>query len=324
MEQRDFFKTTAAMTAFTMAGTSQFNPNVLANGPMPSTNNRIQTGIFKLRGEDIKVHGIQTGSVAVKKNFRTKKGRGLFSKINILIGQEYTEYLPIWVWVVEHPEGVIVIDTGEIEAAMHAEFYAGVSRESKFNLFALGIRLSVTHTDELGSQLSRLNIGTTKVSKVVLTHLHGDHTDGLRFFKNREIIVNELEYKHPYGSLPSTYPKWFNPTLVNYQKNRVDTFELAFPLTKSEDMFLVSTPGHTRYHSSVLLKTDDVDLLFAGDVTYTSQQLQSFELAGAHQDYALSLKTFQNILTHAAKHPLIYLPTHDEHAADRMVGKITV
>jgi len=70
----------------------------------------------KLRGEEVKVHGICTGTVAVKRNFKTKKGPGFLAKINIFPDQYYTEYLPIWIWVIEHPAGSIVIDTGEIEA----------------------------------------------------------------------------------------------------------------------------------------------------------------------------------------------------------------
>jgi glyoxylase-like metal-dependent hydrolase (beta-lactamase superfamily II) len=81
------------------------------------------TTTVKLHGKDVKVHGLSIGTVAVKKNFKTKNGIGPLSKINILLGHEYTEYLPIWVWVIEHPEGTIVIDTGENAESLDIDKY---------------------------------------------------------------------------------------------------------------------------------------------------------------------------------------------------------
>jgi N-acyl homoserine lactone hydrolase len=154
-----------------------------------------------------------------------------------------------------------------------------------------------------------------------MTHLHGDHTDGLKFFPGNEIIVNEAEHAKPYGNLPTTYPKWFSPTLVNFLNDKVDIFDVAYPLTKSEDLLLVPTPGHTHHHSSVLLKTDHEHILFAGDVSYTSRQLLAYEFAGANIDYAASRKTYDNISKYAKRHPLIYLPSHDGDSAKRLAGK---
>ena len=70
----------------------------------------------------MKVHAIQTGLISVKENFLNQKGQGLLSKLNIVFGNSYADFMPIWVWVIEHPEGVIVIDTGDIEESCHKEF----------------------------------------------------------------------------------------------------------------------------------------------------------------------------------------------------------
>jgi N-acyl homoserine lactone hydrolase len=67
----------------------------------------------KLRGEAVKIHGLCTGMVAVKTNFRSRKGPGELAKLNILLDKNYTTYLPIWVWAIEHPEGILIIDTVE-------------------------------------------------------------------------------------------------------------------------------------------------------------------------------------------------------------------
>ena len=104
---------------------------------MSSSSESILTSIYQSNGKDIKVHAIQTGQISVKNNFRTRKGIGLLSKLNILLGQKFTEYIPIWAWVIEHPEGIIVIDTGDIEEADYSAFYKNESLNSKFNLLAM-------------------------------------------------------------------------------------------------------------------------------------------------------------------------------------------
>jgi N-acyl homoserine lactone hydrolase len=282
------------------------------------------TALYQSNGKDIKVHAISTGSISVKKNFMIRKGPGPISKLNILLGKEYTSYLPIWVFVIEHPEGIMVIDTGDVAEADHDEFYKKEGLTNKMNLYAMANQRMISRDDELDIQLAALNIKVTDVSQVVLTHLHGDHIDGVKFFTSNEIIVNELESKSPYGYLPTTVPGWFKPTLVNYSKNRVDYFDQAYPITKAEDVLLVSTPGHTKQHSSVLLKTDHEHILFAGDLTYQNYQLEKFEMSAAHQDYGLSLKSMKNALAYSRKYPFVYLPSHDFDSGKRLLNKTTM
>jgi glyoxylase-like metal-dependent hydrolase (beta-lactamase superfamily II) len=121
--------------------------------------------------------------------------------------------------------------------------------------------------------------------------------------------------------LATTYPKWFNPTLVNFSKDRVDFFDIAYPLTKSEDVLLVPTPGHTYHHASVLLKTDNGHILFAGDTSYKHQQLLDNKFAGSNIDLDQTKKTYNNILSYAKKYPVIYLPSHDENSGNRLVNR---
>ncbi|MDP4265432.1 MAG: N-acyl homoserine lactonase family protein [Bacteroidota bacterium] len=285
------------------------------------TTNAIQTSVFSVNSREVKVHAVQTGLISVKENFLNRKGQGFMSKLNIVMGSSYADFMPIWVWVIEHPEGIIVVDTGDIEASRHKEFYKNESVGKRLTLSAMANKRDISRHDELDAQLMRLGIRPDQVSKVVLTHLHGDHTDGLKFFPGNEIIVNEAEYRKPYGNLATTYPQWFNPTLVSFLKDRVDFFDRAYPLTKSEDVLLVPTPGHTYHHASVLLKTDKGHILFAGDTSYKHQQLLDNRFAGANIDIAQTQRTYHTILRYAEKYPLIYLPSHDENSGNRLVNR---
>ena len=61
----------------------------------------------------MKVHAISTGTVAVHERQREGSGPGPLRPVNTLLDRHWTDPLPIYVWVIEHPEGLIVVDTGE-------------------------------------------------------------------------------------------------------------------------------------------------------------------------------------------------------------------
>jgi N-acyl homoserine lactone hydrolase len=279
------------------------------------------TTTVKLKGKEVKVHALCTGTVAVKRNFRSKNGIGELAKINILLDTHYTEYMPIWVWVIEHPDGLMIVDTGEISAIGNQNKY--LAAESRFMryFFKHGAKFQVNESDELNRQLASIHLKTENVKLVVLTHLHLDHTDGLKFFPGAEIIVGDHEYKHPNGNMPTTYPSWFKPNPVLYKKNKADIFGEAFAISSSEDLLYIPTPGHTAGHSSVIFKTDDYDIIFAGDISYNQEQVLGGELAGINADYTKSKKTYKTLMDYASLHKTIYLPTHDGNAGNRLKNK---
>jgi len=337
MERRKFLTDSAKYTALTFVGTSMFNNNLFASSSMitkqhsslvhtegivdsiPSYQN--VTTVVKLKGKEVKVHALCTGTVAVKTAFRTKKGFGELSKLNILFDQHYTEYLPIWVWVIEHPEGLIVIDTGEVAAISDLDTF--LAKESGFMRYQFKhtARFAITEKDELNYQFEKINLKLDDVKLIALTHLHLDHTDGLKFFPKQEIIVGELEFKHPYSNMPSTYPTWFKPNKVSYKQNRIEVFNQAYPITSAEDLLYIPTPGHTHGHSSIVFKTDEFDIIFAGDTSYNQSQVLAGELAGVNADFKKSKETYKNLIDYASNRKTIYLPTHDETAGKRLANK---
>lgn len=61
----------------------------------------------------MRIHAIQTGTVAVKTHQLSGRGRGTLRPIITLLDTTWTEPVPIYAWVIEHTEGLIVVDTGE-------------------------------------------------------------------------------------------------------------------------------------------------------------------------------------------------------------------
>lgn len=71
----------------------------------------------------IKVHVVQTGWIAVKKNFRELSGPAWLRVPSIVLDKQWTEWLPIQFFVIEHPDGLVVFDTGETARVHEAGYF---------------------------------------------------------------------------------------------------------------------------------------------------------------------------------------------------------
>lgn len=269
-------------------------------------------------GRPLRLHLLSTGSVAVKRRYREARGRGFGALLDFIIDSRFTEWLPIWVLVVEHPEGIFLIDTGEVAAIMRKDYFRSSGWiPSWFD--KTQFRFKVSREDEIDIQLEKLGISTKQIKTIVLTHLHFDHTDGLVHFPDTRVLVNQLEWDKPFGAMKRLWPSDFQPVTVNLDCP-YDMFERTYALTGGEDLVLVHTPGHTYGHCSVLIKTDAGHIMFAGDVCYSQEQLLNDTYTGANASHRMAHDTYERIKDFAQHQSLIFMPAHDPESAYRLAS----
>ena len=275
-----------------------------------------------VKGADAKVHLVSTGAVSVKTKFRDARFTGLPAMIDFILDRKFTEWMPVWVMVIEHPEGIFIIDTGENARVNDKDYFksSGIL-ENWFN--TTQFKFLVKPDEEIGPQLQQLNIDVKNIKAVILTHLHLDHIDGLHYFPSTEIFVNKYEWEKPFGDLPKLYPTWFKPTLIELDET-LEMFTHVRSLTASKDIFLIQTPGHTYGHCSVLFKTDDFNIFFGADVCYSQQQLLQNKYAGTNCSHKLAQDTYEKLTAFIKSHKTIFIPSHDAEAARRLREKAFV
>lgn len=271
----------------------------------------------RFRDGDGFVHGFSTGKVKVKSGFKTAKCGPIGSKLNFLIDNEWTAYLPILVWVIDHPEGVFVVDTGENERVNEGNYFKKEGALLNY-INKSSFEFKVEKKDEIGPQLQELGYTQQDIEKVILTHLHLDHFDGLSYFDSTPIFLSQLEWDKPSFTMPSLYPAWFEPNTIKLDYRRTTLFERISDLNETGEIQLIHTPGHTEGHCSVLVKTQDIHYFLAGDVTYDQNQLENNINAGGHQNFKNSINTYSKVKAYASEYNLVYLPSHDEHSLDRL------
>jgi glyoxylase-like metal-dependent hydrolase (beta-lactamase superfamily II) len=264
----------------------------------------------------VKIHAVSTGSVSVKSKFIDSNKTGLFGKLDFIFDKKFTGWMPIWAWVIEHPEGIFVIDTGENSDINSHNYFKSSGIFANWLNRAM-FKLNVSREEEIDQQLLKLNINPKDIKINFLTHLHIDHTDGLRNFHGRNIVVNRLEWEKPYGSLPKLYPDWFKPGLIDLNE-KYECFDHACFLTEAKDLIALHTPGHTYGHMSILLKTDNCHFLFAGDMCYNQNLLLANRFAGANVNSVQAKDTYKRIKTLAKNNKLVFLPSHDAESVKRL------
>jgi len=273
----------------------------------------------------MKVHAIQTGTVVIRPNQRQGKGTGLMRLINTFSDRHWTEPLPIYAWVIEHPEGVIVIDTGETAQATMAGYFPA------WHPYYKNVALQVTPEQEIGPQLQAIGIHPGDVRRVILTHLHTDHAGGLRHFPKSEILVMRRAFElaaglagQLRGFLPQRWPSWFAPRLIDLAPAPFGVFPSSYQLTDAGDVFIVPTSGHTEAHVSVLLQDSDLTFFFAGDASYTQQLMLDQQIDGVAFNSWEARQTLSRIYQFTQSSGTVYLPTHDPESATRLASKNVV
>ena len=274
----------------------------------------------------VKVHAIQTGTVAVRARQRSGTGPGPLRVAATLADRNWTEPLPIYAWLVEHPEGPIVIDTGETARVSEPGYFP---RWHPY--FRLGLREWVAAEEEIGPQLRTLGVAPEEVRWVVVTHLHTDHAGGLAHFPRTEIMLSRREFENAKGAmgrlrgfLPQRWPSWFAPRLIELDGQPYGPFPSSLRLTDSGDVIIVATPGHTAGHVSVVLEEGEQSIFFAGDTSYTQALMVEGVVDGVSGDLEVARQSLQRIQAHARERPIVYLPSHDPESARRLEDRRTV
>jgi glyoxylase-like metal-dependent hydrolase (beta-lactamase superfamily II) len=276
----------------------------------------VQSIELTTQGHPVKIHLVSTGAVTVKTKFRQATKTGFLAMLDFILDKNFTEWMPIWVMIIEHPEGIFVIDTGENANVNDRGYF----KSSGFiaNWFdTTQFKFKVEKDEEIGPQLDALNIPVEKIKAVILTHLHLDHADGLKYFPNTEIIVNKKEWEKPFGDLPKLYPRWFKPTLIDLNEH-YNGFEHVRYLTGLRDLLLVETPGHTYHHCSVLFIADECCIFFAADICYTERQLIEERYSGTNARHKLAKDTYKRVKRFVQEYKTIFIPSHDNEAAKRL------
>jgi glyoxylase-like metal-dependent hydrolase (beta-lactamase superfamily II) len=255
--------------------------------------------------------------VRIRTAQRERRPGGL---IRVLTDSTWTGWLPIYAWVVDHPEGIVVVDAGETARTAEPGYFP---RWHPY--YRRAVEMDVRPEDEIGPQLAALGIRPEDVRTLVLTHFHTDHAGGLRHFPRSRVLVSGDDFATArsvvgrlQGYLPQHWPSWFDPTPIPFAPQPVGPLERSFSLTAAGDVRIVPTPGHTPAHVSVVVRAGGVAWFLAGDTSYTETLMLRGRPDGVSPRASVTVRTLRTIAGLARREPTVYLPTHDPESERRL------
>ncbi|MDQ3728551.1 MAG: N-acyl homoserine lactonase family protein [Actinomycetota bacterium] len=269
----------------------------------------------------MKVHAIQTGEVQIKtRHVEARFGPRPLRVADVLADRKWSPRLPIRAFAIEHPDGAIVIDTGESSRANDPGY------QPRWHPFVrTSERRWVEPHEEVGPQLRGLGIEPSDTRCLVMTHMHGDHAGGLSHFEGVDIVMSETERAMSMartgplnGYLNAHYPAWLDPRTISFESDPWECFDSSHALTNDGSVRLVPTPGHTMGHLSVVVEQANHLVLLTGDAAYSELALQEGVVDGVAQNEKAHRRSTALLRELCGRHPTLVAPTHDPKTAVRL------
>jgi N-acyl homoserine lactone hydrolase len=160
------------------------------------------------------------------------------------------EVMPVYVHVIDHPDGRVLVDTGMTE-----------------------LHPAVADMDPRLMPLSEQDVDLAAVDIVVNTHLHFDHCGGNHLFAGKPIYVQRRELDDALGRDDYTIREWVDAPGVRYEP--VDGELELLPGIR-----LVPAPGHTPGSQVVVVQTGGRPVVICGDTAVWSGELDDPQTDG--------------------------------------------
>ena len=160
---------------------------------------------------------------------------------------------------------------------------------------------------DTGSEVILVDTGMPKefpeqVTKILVTHKHGDHTGELRSFPNAKIYASRTECAaDELKSFPNLVPVDFTDgPYYNFPKSQ----KIA------EGIYYIEAKGHTTGNSLVIVEDDGLFYMIHGDVTYCDEALYANKLSVVFEDVKAARETLDRVREFISNHPTVYCSTH--------------
>ena len=162
--------------------------------------------------------------------------------------------IPVAMWILKHPKGVVVIDSGNNVAISD-----GADNCKKY--WAAGtcdfLKPSQKRSDVIDMQLKKLGLTVNDVKVLITSHTHLDHAGNMGMFPKAIHVVQKKEMYQ--GWWPEKFQGRGGGDFVMADINAARGFNYL-ELDGDYDLFgdgtvqIISTPGHTIGHQSVKVK----------------------------------------------------------------------
>jgi N-acyl homoserine lactone hydrolase len=194
---------------------------------------------------------------------------------------------PVPGYVVMHPRGVVVFDTGLHPPLMHSS--------EELDALANVFTIDMNDDDLLERRLAHVDIDPAAVTHLVNSHLHFDHCGQNAALPEATTIVQRAEWAEANNPPPLSY---VGVPLEEVGAGSLHLIDGAHDVFGDGSVVCVPTPGHTPGHQSLLVTSGESaarsSVLLVGDACYFRSMLDddvtptyAVDEAGQRASYAV-------------------------------------
>jgi N-acyl homoserine lactone hydrolase len=205
----------------------------------------------------------------------------------LMEGGEGDVKLPIPAYLIEHPKGRALFDTGMHPDCQH-DPVARVGQRVK-GLF----HFDYAPGEEISARLEAIDCDPRRIDFVVNSHLHFDHVGGNVLIPNATVVVQKREWAA--GMDPELAAmRGFNRRDFDLG-HKVKLVDGEHDLFGDGSVICLPTHGHTPGHQSLRLRLASGDVVLAGDACYFCQTLRERRLPKNVHDRSEMLASLEKL-----------------------------
>ena len=233
-----------------------------------------------VEGAGVRAHAMRTARMLAMPHFfqRPKGPLSTLRGLGLLTPKSKYTPVPIPAYLVEHPgAGPVLIDTG-LPRVVAEEGARALGRA-----FAAAYTIEMEPQWAAVEQLRARGVDPMDVAVVVMTHLHYDHAGAVADFPRATFVVDAAEWR---AARSGGFTKGYSHKLIDhpFAWREIDfddphvssfaSFGRTVDLFGDGSVRLLSTPGHTPGHMSLLLRLEgDRELLLTADAAYARRTI---------------------------------------------------
>ena len=210
------------------------------------------------------------------------------SMANFLAGESGRLRVPIPCFLIDHPQGAVLFDSGIHRDAQH-------DPAARLGFAAKVFDVEFRPGEDVAARLAAVQIDAGRIRYLVNSHLHFDHTGGNVAVPNAQLVVQRSEWEagHDADMIRQNF----------YDPKDYDLGHDVLAVSGEHDLFgdgrvvCLPTYGHTPGHQSLRVRLDSGDVILTGDACYLRRTLEALHLPSVVHDAEAMLSALRQLRT---------------------------